>query len=265
MRFFFSAVLLTMLCACLPQPPAAAPPSESKKRVLSGVLIGTTVLSGEVEMAGDLLVPAGASLHILAGTTVYIRPAEGNKIDPEYLSPATELLVRGRVHIAGTEEAPVRFLRIGEAAADPWWAGIILDGAGESSIAGAQIEGAETGILCLRSSPRLTGNRLQHCRYGIIAQQQSAPFISGNRITVGEGGIFCWHGSHPQLENNFILDLAEEGLFLDEDSRPLLGRNTISGCAIGIALYRRDIDLSSLILTGNGENVRRLGASREER
>jgi hypothetical protein len=264
MRIFSSAVLLATLWACLPQPPAAAPPSASERRILSGVLAGTTVLSGEVEMVGDLLVPAGASLQILAGTTIYIRPAEGSKIDPEYLSPATELLVRGSLHVAGTEAAPVRFLRLGEAAADPWWAGIILDGAHESSIAGAEIEGAETGILCLRSSPRLTGNRLQHCRYGIIAQQQSAPFIVGNRVAAGEGGIFCWRGSHPQLEDNSILDQAEEGLFIDAESRPFLGRNTISGCAIGVALYPREIDLSSLILTSNGENVRRLGAGRED-
>lgn len=57
-----------------------------------------------VEVTGDVRVPAGASLTIGPGCCVYL--AAGADFD-----------VRGRVHLAGTEEQPVTFVPAG---ADPW-------------------------------------------------------------------------------------------------------------------------------------------------
>lgn len=250
------AVLL--LTACLPTPPTPAVPVSPPQ--FSGVLSGTTVLAGEVEMSDDVLVPAGSTLVLRAGTTVLVRPSESTKIDPEYLSSMTELLVRGRLRIEGTAEAPVRFLPLGQPAGEIWWAGIALDGADESSIEGAELSGAETGILCLRSSPRLQGNRLYGCRYGIIVQLESHPDILDNRLEAGEGGVFCWRGSAPLLAGNRIANHGEEGLFVDLGSRPRLGRNQITGNAVGVALYPRDLDLAALELVGNRQDRQWLGS-----
>jgi parallel beta-helix repeat protein len=226
------------------------------------VLAGETVFSGEVLLADDVLVPSGSRLTIRAGTTVHVRVAEGTKIDPEYLSSATELLVRGTLRIEGTAQAPVRFVSATPApGSDPVWAGIELDGATDSVVAGVELERAETGILCITASPLIQGNRISACRYGLVLQQGSAPRVLDNRVEGGEGGIFCWQGSHPYLKGNRIAGNAEEGIFVDRTSRPWLDRNTVTGNAIGLALYPRDLPYDPTGFTGNGEDLRLLGGN----
>ncbi len=114
-------------------------------------------------------------------------------------------------------------------------------------------------MLCVGSSPLLQDNVIEECRYGIIAQNGSAPKILGNRIARGEGGVFCWRRSHPYLKYNRIVDNEEEGVFVDADSRPVLDRNMISGNAIGLALDRDDLPYDPTAIEGNGEDIRFLG------
>ena len=107
--------------------------------------------------------------------------------------------------------------------------------------------------------PEISGNRIERCRYGIIAQAGSHAKILDNRIVDGEGGIFVWRGSHPYLKGNHIAGHDEEGVFVDADSRPYLDRNTITGNAIGLALYPRDLPYDDTEVQDNAENLRWLG------
>jgi parallel beta-helix repeat protein len=226
----------------------------------SGSYSGDLVWQESVTMTADVLILKGATLTIRAGTQINIIPAEGTKIDPEYLSPLTELLVRGKLDIQGTSEAPVLFVIIESSETEEIaWSGITLDNAVESYIQNAELERADTAIRCVKSSPEIIENRIANCRYGIVAQQQSHPKIIGNILVDGEGGIFSLRGSNPYLKNNQITGHDEEAVFVDADSRPWLDRNTISGNAIGLALYPRDLPYDPTAVTGNLENVRWLG------
>lgn len=246
--------------ATAPTPPSAT--ELERLPVLSGVVSGHRVLRGEVYLADDVHVMPGAVLELRPGTTVYVRSAEGTQIDPEYLSSLTELLVRGRLDIHGTARRPVHFIPLTPGSPEqPAWAGIILTGAEGGKIVGARIEQAETGVLCIASSPEIRANLFTGNRYGIIAQQESAPRILDNRIEKGEGGIFCWRGSTPEIAGNEILDQAEEGIFIDADSRPLLTGNRVSGNDLGLVLHDRSLagDLSQT--QGNREDLRILPAT----
>lgn len=255
--------LLLALAACVSAP--AEPTATAAPMAIAGVLSGETLLAGEVVLAGDVLVPRGSTLIIRPGTTLHVRVAESTKIDPEYLSASTELLVRGSLRIEGTPQQPVRFLPGAQPeGVDVAWAGIILDGATDSRIAGVQIEGAETGILCIGASPEIRDSLLTGCRYG-LALQGSSPSVLDNRIEKGEGGVFCWLESNPLLAGNRIADHAEEGIFVDRSSRPRLGRNTVTGNAIGLALYARDLSGDWTAIVGNGEDLRYLGGSGVDR
>lgn len=251
-------VVALLFAGCAPFTPA---PTQSI-REYAGVLNGVTVFSGEVVLADDVLVPAGSTLVIRSGTVVRVRSAEGTKIDPEYLSAATELLVRGTLRAEGTASAPIRFVPLSPPSGEePAWAGIELDGAAESSVVSVEIEGAETGILCIGSSPLLEANRLRGCRYGMVLQKGSAAKVLGNRIEDGEGGIFCWLASAPYLKGNVVSGHDEEGIFVDGSSRPWLDRNSVTGNAIGLALYPRDLPYDPAGIRGNDEDVRFLGGN----
>lgn len=229
---------------------------------LQGVLQGDTVLSGNVYLADDLLVPKGSTLVLRPGTTVYVRVAESTKIDPEYLSAATELLVRGSLRIEGTAQKPVQFLPVSDQAKEILWSGITLDGASDSRISGLELHLAEAGVQCINASPVIADSRFIGCRYGLIALRQSSPQILNNQIVQGEGGIFCWRDSHPLIENNQILDNAEEGIFVDATCRPQLRHNRIEGNDIGLALYPRDLELSDGQARNNGRDLVWLGPGR---
>lgn len=259
MRIFALCGLILALAGCVPPRPAPVPENPPAVRELAGVLVGETVLSGEVLLTGDVLVPRGSTLVIKPGTRVRIRPSESTKIDPEYLSAATEILIRGTLRCAGSEEAPIRFEAGPPAAGEEVaWAGIIFDG-GSGIVAWSVIAAAENGILCIAASPEIHHNDIRQCRYGIVAQKGSAPKILDNILRDGEGGVFCWFGSHPYLLHNRIVDNAEEGVFVDGGSRPWLDRNTISGNAIGLALFSRDLPFDPTGIVNNGEDVRILG------
>lgn len=231
----------------------------------SGAYAGELVWQGVVTMAGDVLILEGGSLTIKPGTRVKVMPAEGTKIDPEYLSSLTELLVRGQLDIQGTEDAPVRFVVVEREETDEIaWAGITLDGAEKSSIRFTELTHADIGIRCVSSSPEIKGNRISECRYGIIAQRQSHPKILENTLLNGEGGVFCWEGSNPYLLDNRIEGHDEEAVFVDRSSRPWLDRNVITQNAIGLALYPRDLPYDLVAVTNNTQNLRWLGQQGQE-
>jgi hypothetical protein len=226
----------------------------------SGAYAEDLVWEGTVTMSGDVLILKEGSLTIRPGTQINVLPAEGTKIDPEYLSSQTELLVRGKLEILGTADTPVRFVLVERNDMDEIaWSGITLDRATQSRILHAELERADIAIRLVASSAKIKGNRITRCRYGIVTQQQSHPEIIDNLLTDGEGGVFCWKGSNPYLLGNTIKGHDEEAIFVDIDSRPWLDRNLVSGNAIGLALYPRDLPFDSVDFTDNVENVRFLG------
>lgn len=226
----------------------------------AGTYSSDLIWSGTVTMLSDVLILKGASLTIQAGTRIRVIPAAGTKIDPEYLSSQTELLIRGQLDIQGTAEKPVRFVVSPvDDSEDYAWAGITLDRAGDSRIAFAELDRADIAIRCVGSSPEILANKISASRYGIVLQQQSHPEIINNTLQDGEGGVFCWRGSNPYLQGNKISGHDEEAVFVDADSRPSLDRNTISGNEIGLAIYRDDQHYDPTEIIGNRENVRLLG------
>lgn len=233
--------------------------SAATAKEYAGAYSSDLVWSGQVTMASDVLILKGASLTILAGTRVNILPAEGTKIDPEYLSSQTELLIRGKLDVQGTAEAPVSFVVKADEEDEFAWAGITLDRAAESRISHAYLDRADIAIRCVESSPLVSDNKITNSRYGIIAQQKSHPEIVRNRLSDGEGGIFCWRGSNPRVADNIITGHDEEALFVDAQSHPQLDKNILENNEVGLALYSRDLAYDQVVTRNNQEDMRWLG------
>jgi len=199
---------------------------------VSGVLPADATWSGTVEVADDLLVPAGRTLRIAAGTRVLVRPADTTRTDPEYLDNATEILVRGRLLVAGSAEHPVLFLPVPGAEPPepdaPAWGGIIFDGGG-GRVAHAAIAGAGTGVTALRSSPRLEDVDIEGGRFGVAVGPGAAPELRRVRVRALETGIVCWPGSRPRLEEVDATGAEHEGLLAAAGADPRLERSTFGG------------------------------------
>uniref|UniRef100_A0A831XKY0 Right-handed parallel beta-helix repeat-containing protein n=1 Tax=Geobacter metallireducens TaxID=28232 RepID=A0A831XKY0_GEOME len=159
----------------------------------AAVLTSDTVWQGSVTVADDILIPEGVTLTVRAGTVVTVAAAESTKTDPEYLSPLTEITVRGTLAVEGTEKSPVRFA--GQEKQAGSWAGIIVDG-GTATIRGGSVTDADSGVAVAEGTLSLAGSTLRNNRYGLVAQGAKARVaVADSRIVDNDYGIFTLEGA----------------------------------------------------------------------
>ena len=89
------------------------------------VLSTDTQWQGHVEITEDVVVPSGITLSVAPGTIIKIHPSENTRIDPEYLSHQTEILVRGKIKAESSSGEIIRFTGIGKKEEERW-GGIII-------------------------------------------------------------------------------------------------------------------------------------------
>jgi hypothetical protein len=159
----------------------------------AGTLIKDTIWQGNVTVAEDVLVPKGVTLTVRAGTTVRVVSAESTKTDPEYVSPLTEITVRGTLNVEGTEKTPVNF--VGVEAKTGSWAGIVIDQGG-AVIRSCVIKNADTALYVVDGSAKIDDSIFKENRYGVVAQGARADVkIDRSYITQNEYGLFGFQGA----------------------------------------------------------------------
>jgi hypothetical protein len=169
--------------------------------VTGAALTEDTLWQGEVTLSDDLLVPSGVTLTIAAGTTIIINPAESTKIDPEYISHYTEILVRGSLRAEGTVLQPVSFQLAKTGDGDDRWAGIIVDH-GEAYLAGSEIRDAEAGLYVVNGKLEMDGSKLSGNRYGIVAQGEATQAsIHNSLLSYNEYGLLTFGKVSLKTEN----------------------------------------------------------------
>lgn len=157
------------------------------------ILTADTVWNGDVVVSDDLLVPSGITLTILAGSRIKVQAAENTKTDPEYLSPLTEITVRGVLRIQGSQQAPVEF--ISSDGKTGGWAGLIIDN-GTAEISNCRITAADVAVYQTGGSLRLTSSVLSGNRYGVVVQgNTSVTTLDNSRITGNDYGLYAYAGA----------------------------------------------------------------------
>ncbi|WP_041973768.1 right-handed parallel beta-helix repeat-containing protein [Geobacter sp. OR-1] len=131
------------------------------------VLTEDTVWSGDINVYDDIVVPKGVVLTVQPGTKVRFSQAESTKTDPEYISPLTELTIRGTLRIEGTEAAPVELF--GENGTAGSWGGVLIDG-GSASMNHCTVRHAENAVQLFAGTVVLNRTVLNKNRYGLVAQ-----------------------------------------------------------------------------------------------
>ena len=155
------------------------------------ILKSDTVWSGNVSVAEDVVVPRGVTLTVMPGTVVTVSAAESTKTDPEYLSPFTEITVRGTFAVKGTEKAPVVFRLEGEPKADGW-GGVFVDG-GTATFTWSRISHGETAVTVLDGTLRAENVEVTGNRYGLVARgKDTAVHLERCRITGNDYGVFLF-------------------------------------------------------------------------
>lgn len=171
-------------------------------------------------MAEDLLVPEGVTLTITPGTRVLITPAESTKTDPEFLSPLTEITVRGTLVADGREGSPVSFSPGGDK--KQTWAGIIVDG-GKAVMRSTTISGADTGVHVFRGALSISASVLSGNRYGLVAQgPDAAILLTESRVKENDYGVLSLNGAKVENRDTVVKGNRKKDTFAFavKDRRP---------------------------------------------
>lgn len=152
-----------------------------------------TVWQGEVRVSEDILVPKGITLTIRPGASVKVAVAESTKTDPEYMSPLTEITIRGTLRVEGTSKDPVVFSGEGNKTGN--WAGIVID-RGVAVMDCFSIKNAETAINSLDGKLRMNEAVIQDNRYGLVLQGKGSDTQQENSLITGNDyGVFTLQGA----------------------------------------------------------------------
>lgn len=199
-QIFASAILVLLLFS----------PSQA------AVLTKDTVWQGNVAVNEDILVPSGITLTVLAGTRITVQVAENTKTDPEYLSPLTEITVRGVLRIQGNNQSPVEFFTSEGKAGG--WAGIIIDN-GSAEISYCRISDADTALYQVGGTLRLATSILTTNRYGLVVNGvTSSARLDNSRITGNDYGLFTYAGAVVTRQDTLITGNGKRDLY----ERPLV-------------------------------------------
>lgn len=166
------------------------------------IITSDTTWSGEVIVDKDVFIPEGLTLTILPGTIIRVAPSDSTKTDPEFLSPMTEIIVRGMLRAEGRKGEPITFLSDGGKKAS--WAGIIIDG-GRAVLRSSIIRDAESGVEVMRGSVSVRDSLISKNRYGIGAQGSNASvFLESSRVTENDYGIVIFNKAKFESRDSSI-------------------------------------------------------------
>jgi len=169
---------------------------------ISAVLTSDTIWSGEVSVEEDVLVPVGITLTISPGTVIRISSSESTKTDPEFMSPQTEITIRGTVVADGKRDSPVTFLVSGEKKSA--WAGIIVDG-GNARLRHCMIHNAEAGVDVLKGTVSVSDSLLTKNRYGMVVQgNDAAVSIEASQVMENDYGVVLLNGAKIDSKGNVV-------------------------------------------------------------
>ena len=169
---------------------------------VAAVITTDTTWTGEVSVEKDVLVPEGVTLTLAPGTVVRFMPSDSTKTDPEFMSPLTEMMIRGSLVVDGREDAPVTFLASEEKKSG--WAGIIVDN-GKVILRSCIIRDAETGVDAISGSVSLSNAQLIKNRYGIIVHgRDTAVRAEATQVKENDYGLFLLNGAKIDLQNTVI-------------------------------------------------------------
>lgn len=210
------------------------------------VLKENTVWEDQVLVEDDVLVPAGVTLTIRQGTRVRVQPADGTRTDPQYMSPMTEITVRGRLVVEGSAQNRVVFQLEPGPEPDNSWAGIIVDG-GNVDIASAVIRDAQTGVWIIGGSLDMRNAFLTSNRYGLVAQRKATRVkLKDTRIKGNEYGLVAFNNAAIEKTGTAIENNRKKDVYSNAVAAPVLTGNTYA-----VNSKNPPIDLVDKVLLGD--------------
>ena len=213
-----------------------------------------TTWTGEVEITGDIHVPAGVTLTILPGTTVRFHKIGAGSdrnlfgIDSPYY-PQAEIIVTGRLIARGTAERPILFTSAEPAPQPADWAALNFLGSEGNVVENCRIEYAYNGVHAHGAQVLITHNTFVKNAVAISVKKEDEAVgtpgfgisaditVTGNLIEDNKGGINV-RISKAVITRNTIRGNKFFGIWIKGKCEGEISRNEITGNQKGIFFYK---------------------------
>ena len=242
---------------------------------ISGPIIADQTWSGEIELTGDVIVEAGTTLTVLAGTDVKARALVDDRLGGEDTS-RIELIVRGNLVTQGTLGTPVTF---GSAAVVPQrrdWFGLRFESTSDAALNdldSTRVTAAWHGLEFRQTFSALddvwsTGNfGIGLNLSSVDATIPSSAITGGSFSDNGSDGIYVDRARGEWLLDGVTLaDNGNRGLYFDycqnDGTLTIDGVEALRNASNGVRLHEcsRPVELLASTIdsnTGVGFNARR--------
>ncbi|MAU00892.1 MAG: hypothetical protein CL608_27420 [Anaerolineaceae bacterium] len=190
--------------------PAAADEADAWETTFSGVVGTNTTWNTDLLLTGDVIVPAGVTLIIDDGTTIFAASNSDDQNGGQW-SDKTELIIFGTLLVNGSETAPVYFTSNAVNKSPGNWGGIqIREGSTSSELANCMIRYANEGVRIASINvpgevevwANIQNCSIQHNETG-ISMRANPDWPDGIRANVG-----------AEIKNNLIANNVKEGIYL---------------------------------------------------
>ncbi len=217
---------------------------------IGGQTITTTLWYGTIVITGDVVVGAGQTLTIDAGTQVLFVRAD---VDSNGVGDYT-ITVEGTLVSNGTAANPVVFTGQSTAAKVPGgWDTIVLNGAG-SSLTHTIIEYADTGLQANRANISLNNVTIRKIRGDGLALNNADTFsMTDTTITEsGASGIWVHSGSDPVSMVRPNIFGNGHGMWVDNSSVVSISGGSISNNRNdGIHAHNATVNIQDAVVENN--------------
>ena len=186
--------------------------------------------SRRVSMAGDVTVPAGATLTIAAACTV----------DVTVHASDYELKVEGKLTAVGTSTDSIYFRSTNNGTTKSEWYGIVFSSGSSatSSVKYCAIKNAYKGISVSSAGPTIANNNISYSHYGIkLDGLTSSGEIDDNDVSNCYHGIYGSNMTSPTIKENTLTDNIYGLRLSDVDGTGTgIRDNTMTGNGTGLRL-----------------------------
>ncbi len=176
-------------------------------KTLNGVIGRDTLWEGYVTINDDILVPAGVTLTIKEGCTIYVKQKTLSRVSPQFISEKTEIHILGSLLVNGTPEKRTVFL-----GKQKEWAGIILRNGASLNMSYANIQGAETALYVLGGEAELNNVKFTGNRAGIIVQGSGSVLAKRSWFIKNDKALAVF-GGKLRLEDSLVEHNTEMGVW----------------------------------------------------
>lgn len=198
----------------------------------TGMFTDNFVLSGRVDIVGDVIIDGGSRLTLERGTD--IRMVSQDIYGGGSSAELCEIIVRGDFVSRGTSLSPVTMSGLAYPDEPGAWCGVVIEDEGMATITRTSISDAVTGLNCRTSQVYLSESEVNNCILGIKADNVS-PLIDCNEICHNTYGISA-NGGSPVIVGNDIKNNSYAGVVMSDSCEAVMDDNTISYTASGSGL-----------------------------